>query len=141
MPPSLAPAPFYGDSLVSLDAVRRIRFSRLFDSGSTAKSPEEKPRKSPPPRANPRFKGVKLFANISHGVKKAKLKKPPPLKKVAVQKVVKQPSVREKIREKFDFSRTPYSLPVKKPRVMLTDELSKTRKFFKTTVETPETKK
>lgn len=141
MPPSLAPAPFYGENLVSLDAVRRIRFSRLFDSNSTVKSPDEKPCKSTSPKANPRYKGVKLFANISHGVKKAKPKKPTPLKKVAVQKVVKQASVREKIRDKFDFSRTPYSLPVKKPRVMLTEEMSKNRKFFKTTVETAETKK
>lgn len=141
MPPSFAPAPFYGDNVASLDSVRRIRFSRLFDSVSPVE-PKEKPRKSTSPK-NSRFKGVKLFANISHGVKKAKPKKPKPLKKIAVQQITKTKpvvSVREKMRDKFDFSRTPYSI-VRKPRVILTEEDSKTRKFFKSTVETMEVKK
>lgn len=82
-------------------------------------------------------KSIKIFSGVGHGVKKPKPKKPPkpPFQKKTPEST-KQTTVkvREMMKEKFDFSRTPYSLPVRR-RVALSEECCKKRKFFKTTVE------
>ena len=90
-------------------------------------------------------KPIKIFSGVGHGIKKPKPKKSP---KVSVEMKTPTPTetlppttptlinVRQMMKNKFDFSRTPYAIP--KPvrrRVALTEESSKKRKFFKTTVE------
>lgn len=90
-----------------------------------------------------KVKPIKIFSGVGHGIKKPKPKKPPKapvLKKTPVS--TKPASVRQLMKEKFDFSRTPYATPLRK-RVPLSEESSKKRKFFKTTVEieTPQAKK
>lgn len=53
----------------------------------------------------------------------------------------KRAHIRQTLKEKFDFSRTPYAIVKKKPRVALNEENSQKRKFFKSTVVTEEPKK
>ncbi len=140
MPPSIAPAPFYGDNKVTMEMIQRMRISRLISPTGDSRSSK---RNSKSPAKKSRSSVVKLFPGISHGVKKPKPKKIKTVLKMPVSKpkAVKTPSVREKMRNKFDFSRTPYALPAKKPRVALSDDTGSKRKFFKTTVEETSAKK
>lgn len=135
MPPS-SPAYFYGDNSVSLEAIRQLRLSRLVEPKLQAKLLDQgKKRKAKYPVAKSRFTGPKLFPGVSHKIKKPKVKKVKNFlkhKKTSNATVTKK-SVRQMMRDKFDFTRTPYVTP--KRRVALNEETIKKRKFFKTTIE------
>lgn len=135
MPPS-SPAYFYGDNSVSLETIRQLRLSRLVEPKMQAKLLDQsKKRKSKYSVAKSRFSGPKLFPGVSHKIKKPKVKR---VKNSLKQKktsnaTATKKSVRQMMRDKFDFTRTLYAAP--KKRVALNEETIKKRKFFKTSVE------
>lgn len=142
---SIEPSSFYGANRATLDLVRNIRLSRLTsDVDSKTLTSNEKAKRSRSSSENglrvpkPKIKMIKLFPGIKHGVKKAKPKVPVKEKKVSVEK---RSSIRQIMKEKFDFSRTYYALPKKKPRIALNEETGAKRKFFKSTVPVEEPKK
>lgn len=145
MPPSIAATSFYGDDRTTLQTIERIRISRLIQKTPEESFTKKKSKsKSKSPNVRSRYTGVKLFSSVSHGIKKPKPK--PKLKNIlqsTKKKKLIEPyiSVRQKMKNKFDFSRTPYAISIKKPRMALNEESSKKRKFFKTTLVTPEQKK
>lgn len=138
---SIEPTSFYGSNRATLDLVRSIRLSRLTSTAvdTNTSNNEKKKRLGQSNDEKKRNmskidKGVRLFPGIKHGVKKPKKK---------VQKMVKErraAPIRQQLKEKFDFSRTPYALP-RKPRVALNEEGRQKRKFFKTTIQADEPKR
>lgn len=138
---SIEPSSFYGANRATLDLVRNLRLSRLTSAAIDLKSlkgNEKDKRSRSSSKKGSRVVPVKLFPGIKHGVKKPKKVQKIKDTKVAV---AKRSTIRQLIKEKFDFSKTPYALPKKQPRVALNEESGKNRKFFKSTVQTEQPKK
>lgn len=137
---SITPLSFYGSKLPKMEEIQKIRMSRLMaespsESNLTKETISNRSRSRSDSRR--RVQPVKLFHGVGHGIRKPRKSKRMQKKlekRNKRNKIQKPVSLRQAIKNSFDFSRTPYALP-KTHRVALSDENVQNRKFFKSTVQ------